>query len=66
MFNRGLISKIYKELIQCNSIKNKEFDLKMSRSPEWASLKALVVENTPANAGDEKRLRVRTLCHEDR
>ena len=37
----------------------------MSTSPEWASLKALVVENTPANAGDAKRLRVRSLGHED-
>ena len=30
-----LISKIYKELIQCNSTKNKQFDFKMSRGPEW-------------------------------
>lgn len=32
---KELKTKIYKELIQCNSTKNKQFDFKMSRGPEW-------------------------------
>ena len=32
--DKELISKIYKELIQLNSKKNKQFDLKMSRGSE--------------------------------